>query len=717
MEYRETNFSLRDYKSFWNKAIELTIIALVILVPSAFYPYIIDIFNPVKYLIFEILVILGMMFWGFKILEKEEIKFISTPLNLPIISFISICTLSLLWSDSLFVSLKELPLFLTGPLLYFIVVNNIHSEKQVSLIITLMVFVGGLFGVYGIFQYNGIDFPFWIGNYGRGKVFGLFGNVGYFAEYLILPLPIAISLFLVSKNRIKKILLFIGILVIGGGLLVTFTRGPYLATGISIIFMILLFITYQSKDFLLKNKKVFILVLVVIILVTFLFMIPNPLNKSGTFISGLKNRILYTQLDTDSSLRRRIAIWKFTIPMIKERPLFGSGIGTFKYNTLRYQAKFFDQVENRRFYPYGIADKAHNEYLQIVAEVGIFGLGIFLWIIFSYFNHGIKLLKRLKDKYKQGIIIGLMGSVTAFLIDSFLWFPLHLPATVVLFWLALGLTVVLGLGGKGNTKEISKIQEDYAQKEKIKKELKENIKNLETVSDNKNEIYKFKPLLYISVLALTIILTITVARPFIARTYWFKAYRNIESENWNKTINIYQEALKWDPYLGEVYYDIGKILLNQEFYIPALENFKKAEKYVDHPNLPLDFAKIYLKKGMLEEAVTKIKQAISYQSDEKSMVPLYSELGNTYLRLGRYKPAEIAFKNALKINPKYVIAHYGLAGAYLRQNKLDEAQEELQKVIELAPDSQEANYARNIIQQISQTKTKLKSQPTETNNP
>jgi len=48
-----------------------------------------------------------------------------------------------------------------------------------------------------------------------------------------------------------------------------------------------------------------------------------------------------------------------------------------------------------------------------------------------------------------------------------------------------------------------------------------------------------------------------------------------------------------------------------------------------------------------------------------------------------------------------------LAGAYLRQNKLDEAQEELQKVIELAPDSLEAKNCQNIIQQIAQEKLKI----------
>jgi Tfp pilus assembly protein PilF len=97
------------------------------------------------------------------------------------------------------------------------------------------------------------------------------------------------------------------------------------------------------------------------------------------------------------------------------------------------------------------------------------------------------------------------------------------------------------------------------------------------------------------------------------------------------------------------------------------------------------------------------------------MLPLYAELGNTYLQLKRYKPAEIVLKDALKIEPNFINAHYGLAGAYLNQNKIEEALVELQKVIELAPDSQEAKNAQNIMQQIAQEK--LKVPPTETDNP
>jgi len=709
MVQKEVNIS-NNSNSFWTRAIEYSIIALVILIPLAFYPYCITVFLPAKEMVAEVLIVLALMFWGFKILSKEEFKFAYTPLNIPILSFIAICILSLIWSNSFFVSLKELPLFLAGPLLYFVVTNNISDERQIRRILNVLLIIGSLFGIYGIFQYNGIDFSFWMRNIGRQQVFGLFGNVNYFAEYLIVPLPIAVSLFFATQNKLKKILLLIGIIAMSASLTATFTRGSYLGFGVSLIFMSFLFLISRGKNFIKRNKKIFIIILAVVIIITFLFIVPTPLNKSGTAIEKIKSRVSISQLSQSSSIKRRIAIWKFTVLMIKDHPLLGSGIGTYKYNTLKYQAEFFKQGENRSLYPHGFADKAHNEYLQLWAEIGIVGLGIFIWLIISYFSCGLKILRKIKDEYKQGMIIGLMGAVVAVLVDGMFGFPLHLPATVVLFWLALALTVAVSKN-KTNAEEINIVQKDSIRGIKTEEDRKEKGK----AEDNKGNIYRFKPLLYIGIILLTIFLCVTVARPFVARTYWYYGSKEIKNKNSNEAIKIYEKGLKWDPYLGFIYYDIGKILQNKEFYSIAGEYLEKAEKYIDLPNLPLDFAIIYIKKGMLDEAVIKLKQAISYQPNEKSILPLYSELGNVYLRLERYKPAEIAFKNALKINPDFVNAHYGLAGAYLQQNNQDGALEELKKVIELAPDSKEAQYAQDIVQQIAQEK--LKAPPTETINP
>jgi O-antigen ligase len=713
MEQKEIGLS-KNSATFFANSIEATIIALIISTPLVFYPYLVRIFNPAKELVFETLVVISLALWGFKIIQQEKLKFNSSPLNLPVLSFMVVCVLSVLWSNSPFVSLKSLPLFLAGPLLYFIVNNNIINRKQkINRILNVLLFVGTLFGIYGILQYNGIDFPFWIKNLGRNKVFGLFGNVNYFAEYLIIPLPIAIALFFVSKNKINKILLSISILAMGGTLIATFTRGTYLGLGISIIFMFILYLIIRGKNFIKEHKKIFIFILALIILITFLFALPNPLNKSGTVISKIKGRISIARLSNEFSFGRRIAIWKFTGMIIEDHPLLGSGLGTFKYNSLNYQAKFFDQGENRSLYPYGIADKAHNEYLQLWAELGIIGLGAFIWIIISFFICGAKLLKKTKDNYKEGLIIGLMGGIIAVLVEGLFGFPLHQPATIVLFWLALAL-IGVGEGNEDKNKEkeinISQKNSDSNEEERVKNRKQKQ----KDIDKNDSSIYRFKPLLYIIIILLSIFAFMGIIRPFVAQTYWYKGFKEIKKENWNEAIKIYEEALKWDPYLGEVYYDIGKILQNKELYGIAGEYLEKAAKYIDHPDLPLDLAIIYLKSGMLDEATIKLKQAISYQPDEKSMLPLYAELGNIYLQLERYKPAEIVLKDALKIDSNFINAHYGLAGAYLNQNKIEEALVELEKVIELAPDSEEAKYARNIIQQIAQEK--LKSQPTETDN-
>jgi len=622
------------------------------------------------------------MFWAIKIISREEIKFTSTSLNLPILSFIAICTLSLIWSDTFFTSLKELPLFLSGPLLYFIIVNNIRDEKQVNRIIDTVIIIGAALGLYGIFQYNNIDFSFWVLITGRARIFGLFGNVGYFASYLILPLSLAIPLFFVSKNRNRKILLLIGILDMGTTLIITFTRSSYLALGVSFIFMFLLFLLSRGKNFIKENKKLLTILLIVIIIAAFLFIIPTPLSKRGTVISEIKARISITKITNTFSSGRRVAIWKFTGMMIKDHPILGSGIGTYKYNTFRYQAKFFKQGDNRSIYRYGYAEKAHNEYLQLWAELGTIGLAIFLWLIISYFNYGIRYLKREKDEQKQGIMIGLMGAVVAFLVDSFFWFPLHLTTNVSLLWLFIGLTMVMGLEKKAGSVSKSK----------------------------RSSIYKFKPIFYIVIILLATFLCVTVVRPFIARINWYYGFKEVEKENCEKATEIYEVALKWDPYIGGLYYDMGKIFMIRELYGAALKYFKESEKYFDLRGLPQNLAIIYLAKGETDNAITELKKAISYQRREETMPPLYSELGNAYLKLERYEPAEIAFKDALKIDANFVNASYGLASTYLKQNKIEESLIELKKVIELAPDSQEAKYARDAIQKIEQAKPE--SQPT-----
>jgi len=673
--------------NFWEINIQRVLIILVICIPLAIFPLNVNSFEPIKLLIAEILTVIMLMLWGLNWLaQKPEKRRIRPSYSLPsffIFSFMAVGILSLLWSESLGVSIKELPVFLLGPVLYFIIINNIKDKISVKKIIDVIIFVGAFLGVYGIFQYFGLDFSFWQGNRARQMVFGLFGNVNYFAEYLIAVLPLTVSLFFVTSiksNKSKKILLLIGILAMSGSLLLTFTRSSYLGFGVSLIFMFLLFIICRGKTFIRENKKIFILILATILLIGFLFVIPNPLSKEGTYISKIKARTSITALTEGHSFKRRLATWKFTLMMIEDHPLLGSGIGTFEYNSLRYQAEFFEKGDNRSIYPHGFARKAHNEYLQLWAEMGIIGLGIFLGIMICFFYYSITQLKKLQDDFLgQGLIIGMMGTILAILVDGIFGFPLHLPATVVLFWLYLGFTFVL----------LPKEERRVIERDKISQKKKYSL------------LIKIKPVLYLLIIMVTIFLCIHLFRPFIANIYWYYGNNEIKNGNVDKAIELYHQSIEYDPYLSGAYYALGEIALNIEKDFDLAENYyKKAERYADYPNLPQHFAAIYVRKKEFSQAIPRIIQAISYQGKEEKKVGLYSSLGNAYLAVNDDKKAENAFQNALEIDPNSVDAHYWLARMYLDQKKEEQALFHLEQIVSIAPESTKAKLSQGIIRKI-----------------
>jgi tetratricopeptide (TPR) repeat protein len=201
---------------------------------------------------------------------------------------------------------------------------------------------------------------------------------------------------------------------------------------------------------------------------------------------------------------------------------------------------------------------------------------------------------------------------------------------------------------------------------------------------------------------LTIFLCVTVVCPFIARIYWHYGNKKIEKGNVEGNIKNYEKALKYNPYFGEIYYSMGVTLKNDEFYNLSWEYFEKAEKYIDHPNLPQYLAFVYLNTGLFNKAAIKLEKAIFYQKDEKSTLPLFIELGKTYIHLNKYELAETALKNILKIDSNSVNSHFSLGGVYFQQDKLQETLEEFQEIVKIAPDSMKAEYSEKLIKEITE---------------
>lgn len=120
----------------------------------------------------------------------------------------------------------------------------------------------------------------------------------------------------------------------------------------------------------------------------------------------------------------RPVIFKNTVEIIENFPLFGTGLGTYVYAYGMFEKDSVGGI---------VVDHAHNDYLELVAESGVVG-GVSL-ILFAFVAVGyifVKWMKR-RDYLVRGVVLGCIMGIVAILIHSLSDFNLHIPANAVYF--------------------------------------------------------------------------------------------------------------------------------------------------------------------------------------------------------------------------------------------------------------------------------------------
>ena len=109
--------------------------------------------------------------------------------------------------------------------------------------------------------------------------------------------------------------------------------------------------------------------------------------------------------------------------MFLEHPLVGVGVGNYYYECRKYAPIF--------------AGRAHTTYLEIMAELGIIGIFLFLGILFSTFKTLKKIIRSNSpiSGYARGLYIGLAGFLIAAIFlhaqqEKALWFVIFMAAAL-----------------------------------------------------------------------------------------------------------------------------------------------------------------------------------------------------------------------------------------------------------------------------------------------
>ena len=137
----------------------------------------------------------------------------------------------------------------------------------------------------------------------------------------------------------------------------------------------------------------------------------------------------------DSFYESRGWIWANTVRVIADRPLAGSGLGAFATAFRAHGSPEDPTVPGATL----VVSQAHNEYLQVLADLGLAGGALALWFLFGL-GRAVSRAVRAQDRLLAGLALGCAGGLCALAVHSFFDFNLHIPSHAML---ALLLTAVV----------------------------------------------------------------------------------------------------------------------------------------------------------------------------------------------------------------------------------------------------------------------------------
>ena len=132
---------------------------------------------------------------------------------------------------------------------------------------------------------------------------------------------------------------------------------------------------------------------------------------------------------SDASTSYRVYIWMGTLAMLKDYWLCGIGPGADAFNMV-YPAYSLNGIS---------APHSHNLFLQIVCDVGIAALGVFLILIFVFFRMMCTAVSREKDWTSRVHQIAITSGVCGFMVQAMTDFSFYNYRVLFIFWVYLAL--------------------------------------------------------------------------------------------------------------------------------------------------------------------------------------------------------------------------------------------------------------------------------------
>ncbi|MGI6629226.1 MAG: O-antigen ligase family protein [Bacillota bacterium] len=559
-------------------------------------------------------------------LFKETcVNSLSFGLHVPLITFLMISAISLFWTINFNESLGELYKLVFYVLLYYLAAAYL-KERDTRKLITAVLIFGTCIALIGILLFLFIK---------TQRIASVFNNSNPFGMYLAMLSLAGMGIYVHdSKNR----WLGIALVIITSAMILTGSRGSLISYCLAFP-LVLIFVS--RNQLLSKIRSISIIFSLVAISVFLISTIAPWIQNTGFNVGTLNTIVIRDSSPSSSSVIGRLAFWRVAWNMIQAHPFTGLGLGTYHvaYNSFRTDDKWWSMF-------------AHNNYLQIWAETGIFALVSFVLFFFIFY---LLALKEIKSVHQNGLYRGLLAACLAFLLHTFVDFTWNMPPVTMMFWAFLGSITAL----KSNECNI------FLEKKK-------------------------KLLQYCASLLLFLLFLGSVQQ--LAAYHIAVLGRDAQNnENYQEAINKYQLAcriLPWrteyNAFISECYYTLFLKSKDQSQLEEAISFRKKAIVSSPYDYKNYGYLGVILWQQNMSGAEENLKKAVEHGG----FCPTpYSDLGYYYLSQGRLVESEqvlleglkqsvYAYKNypgaedKKKVVAEQIKMHLGLAAIYHEQKLL-----------------------------------------------
>jgi len=583
------------------------------------------------------------------------------------------------------------------------------------------------------------------GTISSGTLKGVTANRNITAFSLAIKIPFVLFLIHLEKKNWLKLILAAVVTLGLISLSMIQSRASFLAVGATVLAYFLLQVVLY-----LKVNKIWIQLvqpafLVVPLLIAILVNQTLLSNKVADIISRAATISVSTN---DGSVNQRLRYYEDVLTHITSNPILGVGLGNWKLKSIDYDSKDI----NGYVVPY----HAHSDFIQLGAELGIFGfllyIGIFIWalyyvyILIRYSDLG------LNEKVFLFLVLTALG---VYSVDANLNFPIARPQVLVVWALIMCLIVVYYQKHKNQTLKLKSnkrlnssflflafllILPSIYVSNKVYKSLKGQMFLLQDFNSNQfnlplNQVDNVVPNIP-NITVTTIPINSVKARYYVNAKKYDKALALLEQGTKANPYLYYSEILKSQIYQEKGMLDSAKVYAKKAFFgLP--NNDLHASRYINLINITRDREaledafKLLTAKNKLNNwknylivasglyppkdktLVEKAKRAVELFPN-KEFTALYNQIavgqagvnkassystkGLEYFNGQDYNNAALEFEKALEANPLDYAHFENAATANYLIGNLEKAEQQIDVVInDLNPLNGKCEYIKALI--------------------